>query len=727
MADFPTTWLVGAFFGEQTEDRAAAMVEAGEWYHNFPPAHKREHQLTRAMAPGDRIVLKSAYVRKNGLPFDAGGKKIGVMKLKAAGTIRQNTGDGTRVVVDWELDFEPREWFFSAYQPTITRLRADSWKAQALYDFVFTNVPQDIPRFLANWRELHPDTFAGGGGPFAWIPFYEEFATKLLEFRYRRGELISSLSKLHEEGLPVSVVQDRHADGSVRLLEDICPFTVMGTFNRQIKDNNRTAIATRLAQKIGVTKPAPSAFASIPLVNNQSSWFFAYSSVRSVGDIDAHWALLAAAVALTSEDTPSNRATFCVAFDASQRVRGVKWNVTQALYWARPERFVPLEAQSRAYLTRHLEEAFDLPLWGTPPDGHRYLQLCDDLLTYYANSEEPPRSIPEFSLAAYNDGVPLAVEDDAATGDVAKTALVWRKAVLTDGRLTPSYTIDDIVDDGCFVTRAELQTMLDTLRTKKNVILQGPPGTGKTWLAKRLCWAHFGSEERSRIASFQFHPNLSYEDFVQGFRPGADGRLELRDGSFVDFCEHARSVGGPHAVVIEEINRGNPAQVLGELLTLLEADKRSEEHALRLCYGDRPEFFVPAEVVVVGTMNIADRSLAMVDVALRRRFAFFMLNPCFDETWRHFVVLRGVSERVAATIAIRMEAMNAFIADAPGLGKNFRIGHSYFVPQQPGVWDGTWAETVFRTEIVPLIREYFFDDSAAAEKHAALLGAPIEP
>ena len=216
------------------------------------------------------------------------------------------------------------------------------------------------------------------------------------------------------------------------------------------------------------------------------------------------------------------------------------------------------------------------------------------------------------------------------------TALIFSKSAkpeILDAEDEPTYTIDDIVADGSFLTAEELQRILDRWRSKKNLILQGPPGTGKTWLAKRLGFALVGSKDRettrSRLRVVQFHPSLAYEDFVRGWRPSGEGRLALVDGILMQAIEAAASEPDrPFVLVIEEINRGNPAQIFGEMLTLLEDTKRSPSEAIELAYRKGDErVYVPENLYVIGTMNVADRSLAIVDFALRRRFAFVDLEP----------------------------------------------------------------------------------------------------
>lgn len=286
----------------------------------------------------------------------------------------------------------------------------------------------------------------------------------------------------------------------------------------------------------------------------------------------------------------------------------------------------------------------------------------------------------------------------------------------------PPYTLASIVADGCFVPETELADMLAILEAKKNLVLQGPPGTGKTWLAKRLAYALIGSSPkaaRERLRVVQFHPSLSYEDFVRGWRPTGDGRLALTDGVFLEAVAAAKAESDlPFVVVIEEINRGNPAQIFGELLTLLEHDKRTPEEALALAYRPASDplerVFLPDNLHLIGTMNIADRSLALVDLALRRRFAFVTLMPRFDDAWTHrLVALNGLDEAFVADLGLRMGRLNHRIAEK--LGDQFRIGHSYLTPRRGVVSDGVrWFRGVVATEIRPLLEEYFYDEPAEA-------------
>ncbi|MGN7158084.1 AAA family ATPase [Dietzia cercidiphylli] len=294
------------------------------------------------------------------------------------------------------------------------------------------------------------------------------------------------------------------------------------------------------------------------------------------------------------------------------------------------------------------------------------------------------------------------------------------------------YALVDVVSEGCFVPESKLASYLSTLRIKKNLILQGPPGTGKTWLAKKLGYALIGAQDKNLLSAIQFHPTLAYEDFVRGWRPSGDGKLSLEDGIFLDIVNAAQAdPGHDHVVVIEEINRGNLAQIFGELLTLLESEKRSPEEALQLSYRRKgePAVYLPENLYIIGTMNLADRSLAIVDFALRRRFGFANLEPALNKQWRSWVSARnGIDDGFLAALAARVDALNTVIADDRSLGEQYRIGHSFFTPHvKARIEDpNAWLRQIVESEIRPLLGEYWFDDPERVQKEAgALLGYPL--
>ena len=354
-----------------------------------------------------------------------------------------------------------------------------------------------------------------------------------------------------------------------------------------------------------------------------------------------------------------------------------------------------------------------------PSEGKTWLTLTDDGEDY---ASALPKDFEERWRIAETEA------DESTDPDVAAPQT-------RDGatKVFDPYGVPQIISDGCFLPEGELNGLLALLRHKKNLVLQGPPGTGKTWLARRLAYALVGTKDPSRVTAVQFQPSLSYEDFVRGWRPHAGkdgvGGLRLTDGVFLECVVAALAEPEEDFVlVIEEINRGNPAQILGELLTLLETDKRTSGEALRLAYPRHAEetVFVPPNLHVIGTMNIADRSLALVDLALRRRFAFHTLTPQLNGAWRQWCKKAGAPSELVDTIAHRMGDLNAAISEDKRLRSQFCVGHSFVTPPKDGVADWpVWFRTVVETEIGPLLDEYWYDDEATALSHRAKLSQAL--
>jgi 5-methylcytosine-specific restriction protein B len=278
----------------------------------------------------------------------------------------------------------------------------------------------------------------------------------------------------------------------------------------------------------------------------------------------------------------------------------------------------------------------------------------------------------------------------------------------------PEYGPEDFLAD-VFMERPAFDTLTGLVATKKNVILQGAPGVGKTFAAKRLAYAMMGVKDPSRVEMVQFHQSYSYEDFIMGFRPTATG-FELRHGPFYAFCKTAEEdLDNDYFFIIDEINRGNLGKIFGELFMLLENDKRGVE--VRLLHSDE-KFSVPRNVHLIGTMNTADRSLAMMDYALRRRFAFFGMKPGFGSAgfrqYQKTLESKPFDRLVACT-----EELNAAIAEDEALGEGFCIGHSFFCNLEKA---GTKElSRIVEFELAPLLAEYWYDESAKAREWVARL------
>jgi 5-methylcytosine-specific restriction protein B len=472
-------WFAGAAWGEG--DQTERFVREGIWQNGYDEKFTDD---VRRIKPGDRIAIKSSFVRRHNLPFSAAGKAVSAMRIKAIGTVTENLGDGKTVRVTWEPVSPPRDWYFYTYRTTLNEADPNDQLARQLILFAFGNAPQDYPFWL------NQPYFAG---------------------KYGKGTGEATLEPFFEDD-----------EEEEELSEDIAP---------------------------------------------------------------------------------------------------------------------------------------------------------------------------------------------------------------------PSYTLENIIEDGCFLPLPTVGTILQRLSDKKNVILQGPPGTGKTWLARRLGYALIGTRDRKaiqkRLRVVQFHPSLSYEDFVRGWRPERGGGLALIDGIFLETVQAAAAEPDrAYVLVVEEINRGNPAQVFGEMLTLLEDSKRRPDEALELAYrrADGERVYIPPNLHVIGTMNIADRSLALVDLALRRRFAFITLEPALNEAWRAWCTKRcGVDAAFLSLVETRIAALNNEIAEDRSLGTQYRIGHSYVTPPDgAAIADHkAWFRNVIETEIRPLLEEYWFDAPEKAQQAAARLLADL--
>ena len=313
--------------------------------------------------------------------------------------------------------------------------------------------------------------------------------------------------------------------------------------------------------------------------------------------------------------------------------------------------------------------------------------------------------------------------NEACNGRFLNTGLNWyekyliyligESAVVDDS--SEPYGKEDFLKD-VFIEEPEYNELVNLLLYKKNIILQGSPGVGKTFMAKRLAYSIIERVSAFQVDMIQFHQNYSYEDFIMGYKP-TDNGFELKPGVFYNFCKKAEANPDKQFFfIIDEINRGNLSKIFGELMMLIEGDKRKEK--IKLAY--RNEYFgVPENVYLIGMMNTADRSLALMDYALRRRFSFYEVTPAFKRT--SFVAhMNTYITDASLVVAIneRLAGLNDVISDedSSGLGKGFCIGHSYFcVPPRQGQTPQQWYESIVKYEISPLLDEYWWDDKGKAD------------
>lgn len=277
-----------------------------------------------------------------------------------------------------------------------------------------------------------------------------------------------------------------------------------------------------------------------------------------------------------------------------------------------------------------------------------------------------------------------------------------------------TYGKEDFLSE-VYMTPEKYDTLKGLLLNKKNIILQGAPGVGKTFAATRLAYSIMGLKDDSRVESIQFHQNYSYEDFIMGYKPSGEG-FELRNGIFFEFCQKAANYPNlPYFFIVDEINRGNLSKIFGELLMLIEKDYRGKK--LTLAYDGRP-FSVPKNLYMIGMMNTADRSLALIDYALRRRFSFFAMDPGFNsDGFKEY--MNSFDNDTFEILIEKIKDLNFEITKDPSLGKGFCIGHSYFCGQDE--CSDEWMQSVVEYDILPMLEEYWFDEPTKLQKWQNIL------
>ena len=515
---------------------------------------------------------------------------------------------------------------------------------------------------------------------FTWIAFYEEFASKLLPYKEDREKLIEKIRNVFERAkMPLPTLDKDN------YITDIDPFTIFGLFNKGITDANRIRLAESVKAEFGIAASVPRDFKGIPVLNNMAATFYRFCGERSEHDIDNLWHIFETAILMADEETKQNRQSFISAYDTVRHQNGIRWNLTMGMYWIRPNAFISLDARNRQFIKSHQKELPDIFVSlndTTLPDANAYLSMRDALLQVLSKTENIYKNFPTFSQAAW---------DEQHTD--------WEPA-----NYTP-YTADNFLSE-VYMTDTQYHSLAARLRKKKNIILQGAPGVGKTFAAKRLAYSLMGEKDAERVMVVQFHQSYAYEDFIMGYRPTENG-FQLQTGAFYNFCKKAADDSeNDYYFIIDEINRGNLNKIFGELFLLLEADKRGEE--VQLLYKDE-KFSVPPNLYLIGTMNTADRSLAMLDYALRRRFSFFDMAPGF-ETKGFKTYQAELSHPKLDRLVQCVERLNAAITEDETLGEGFCIGHSYFCGLKAEEMTDETFSAIVEYDILPLIKEYWFDE-----------------
>lgn len=661
---------------------------------------------------------------------------------------------------------------------------------------------------------------------FTWVVSYKEIASKLKDYKDRQLELIKILTDLQKRGLPTISRTDKNEKGEEIPLKEIDPFTFFANFNRGIKTESRIEIIKTLKELWGLSFSIPSDFTGTPVVNNQSTWFFAWQKDRGAQDINVLWELFIQA--LENNINP-------LTFNAALKQKMIKFNITMGLFWINADRYLNLDSVNRSYLEKNGIKIDGLPDFQTYVDYTEktkklfqkpFFEISHD--AWLDSNHTPVKTEPEIPISPnlprywlyapgrggehweefYSQGI-MAIgwdymgdlrqysskeniahamrahdnEPDASkknnatscfsfcnqmqTGDVVY-AKIGRDRIVGRGIILSDYAFDDsrdffrhirkvdwklkgewtVADDSRFALKTitditgyhnfikHLNSLLEdnppslpspvndmptaaysldecaeatgfakgrinswksALDRKKQAVFYGPPGTGKTFLADHLS-RHIVGGTDGFVECIQFHPAYTYEEFIQGIRPETDekGNLQfaLKSGRFLEFCSRAGQHKGPCVLIIDEINRANLARVFGELMYLLEY----REKDMPLAGGLR--FSIPDNVRLIGTMNTADRSIALVDFALRRRFAFLELSPEYDVLWAY----QHRRNFNADGLVLVLHDVNAAIND-----KNFHLGISFFLTDN---LSGT-LEEIWKLEIEPYLEEYFFSQPEA--------------
>lgn len=401
-----------------------------------------------------------------------------------------------------------------------------------------------------------------------------------------------------------------------------------------------------------------------------------------------------------------------------------------ALFWIAPDSYLNLDSRNIWYIydSEKLPKDFveTLPKIEPKMSSKTYFEITKKVKEYVNSDESLFNDFKELSYEAwrYSEEVNKKIREekkpkvnDESNNFTYREVEDVEKDLVSDSAYIAKvegeeikylpYTSEDFFKE-VYMDRKEYDILVDLIKNKKNVILQGAPGVGKTFIAKMLAYSIMGEIDYTRVNMIQFHQSYSYEDFIMGFRPSENG-FDLTYGVFYNFCKAAeKDEEKEYFFIIDEINRGNISKIFGELFMLIENDKRGNE--VQLLYSDDNEkFSVPENVYIIGMMNTADRSLAMLDYALRRRFSFYDMKPIFDtESFRKYK--EGLSSEKFDSLINAVQNLNEVIYRDDSLGEGFCIGHSYFCNFKKDMDIDKALNRIVEFELIPLLKEYWFDD-----------------
>ncbi|PZJ28190.1 AAA family ATPase [Staphylococcus aureus] len=541
-----------------------------------------------------------------------------------------------------------------------------------------------------------------------WVSYYKELADKLTDYQNKRYELIEIVKEVYKKtGIKFPTL------ASDNVLMDIDPFTIFALFNKNsMRETNKVKILTELASELNIKSKIPSVFDSIPTVNNLNATYYNFKDYGKDNDIETLWTLFTAALNFANYPSEDNKLKFIHSFDKNITKTGNgNSKITSGLYWIAPETFANFDSRSIWYIFDTYKLPKELINEQLKPKekltGRHYLELINMLKQVLKCQEVEINDFIDLSYESWHYSEMINEANRNKFDSNIKEIVVSENDNIIQNRSRTTKVIpygkQEFLDE-VFIDESDYDRLVQLLRRKRNVILQGPPGVGKTFLAKRLAYSLIGSKCKERIKLIQFHQSYSYEDFIMGYRPTSSG-FELTTGTFYDFCKKAdKDRDNEYFLIIDEINRGNLSKIFGELFMLIESDTRDEELIL-LYSGER--FSVPRNIYIVGMMNTADLSLAILDYALRRRFAFYNMQPAFHTT-KFKKLLKAINNTELESVINCIEGLNKEIVQDDMLGNGFVIGHSYFSNIE--CIDKDELSNIIEFEIIPMLEEYWFDE-----------------
>lgn len=650
-------WFVGAYNDSDDTHQDEEFIEQGIWQNGYTDKFL---DTVNSVKVGDKIAIKTSYTKKKGLPFDNKGATISVMKIKIVGTVTSNHMDGRTLEVDWDTSFKPKEWYFYTFRNTITLPKEDDWRTKALYDFLFNDATQNYDLFSVKDQPMK---------------IYEAIAA-VLENTGRSMNIDEIYDAIVAENLYQFDAKDRERKGKVDT-----------ALKRHCLDVDIYEKSNNILFYISSVDNGTNYYSLITDKNNQENNLLPSSNSEFL----KYFAPLIQAIKELGGSATRKEAHEKVIelMDITEEELSVTYEKTGASRVLNQIDFARNDLAHEGFISSGTKGVWALTELGMNIDMTMELAGLIHMKWVKINTaKRKGEPIPEIDLSKH-----------------------YKK------KIDRKYTKEDFLKD-VFLTESEYDKLCSLVLRKKNIILQGAPGVGKTFSAKRLAYSIIGEKNENRICMVQFHQNYSYEDFIMGYRPNDGGGFELQSGVFYNFCIRCKeNPDKPYFFIIDEINRGNLSKIFGELLMLIETDKRGEKHKLNLVYGGTA-FYIPENLHIIGMMNTADRSLAMIDYALRRRFSFYTMQPAFESADQNGFgdYMADIQCELYHSVIAKIRELNDTIRKDSTLGKGFEIGHSYFAPENKSDIDDEWVRGVVEYEIIPLIEEYWFDDDKKVEE-----------